>query len=151
MGDTDIILDDGDAANHVTLQAGVVKTTANDLEIDAAGRRSGGGRHRRALVHDFGDGLTINYAGDYPAGVKVVSAQINLRSAEQPGHDPKLPDGDAGDLLLICNSEGAGLGGQGFSQTYTLWLCVGSPPQRRAEGGTFWQQIQLGEPVRSTP
>jgi hypothetical protein len=26
---------------------------------------------RRALVHDFNDGLTINWAGDYPGGVTI--------------------------------------------------------------------------------
>jgi hypothetical protein len=41
--------------------------------IDSPGRRRGGASppHRRALVHDFQDGLTINFAGDYPGGVTV--------------------------------------------------------------------------------
>ncbi len=34
-------------------------------------RHSGGGAFRRALVHDFQDGLTINFNGDYRWGVTV--------------------------------------------------------------------------------
>jgi hypothetical protein len=45
---------------------------ALDLCVDSADRRS---EHtspdRRALVHDGGDKLTINYAYDYPHGVKI--------------------------------------------------------------------------------
>jgi hypothetical protein len=148
MGNTDILLDDGEVQNYVTIQAGVLMTTANDIEINAAERRSGSGDHRRALVHDFGDALTVNYSGDYPGGVNVVSAQINLRAVEQQGKDPKVPIGGAGDLLLIRNvARGALAQREGVAEeTYTLWLCVG----HRA-GGNFWQQIQLGERVRATP
>jgi hypothetical protein len=50
----------------------VLKTTAADLMLDSPGRRRGGtSPHRRALVHDAQDGLTINFAGDYPGGVTV--------------------------------------------------------------------------------
>jgi hypothetical protein len=41
--------------------------------LDAPGRRSTTGGHRRALVHDSGDGLTINFNRDYPGGVSVMS------------------------------------------------------------------------------
>ncbi|MGC1516142.1 MAG: hypothetical protein WA810_11260 [Maribacter sp.] len=43
---------------------------AHDIKLDNADRRSGSG-HRRALVHDHADGLTINYNGDYPGGVTI--------------------------------------------------------------------------------
>lgn len=42
-----------------------------DLMLDAPSRRANAVGERRALVHDTGDGLTVNYAGDYPAGVTV--------------------------------------------------------------------------------
>ena len=42
----------------------------HDIKLDSPERRSGSG-HRRALVHDHEDGLTINYNGDYPGGVKI--------------------------------------------------------------------------------
>jgi hypothetical protein len=39
--------------------------------LDAAERRKVGNDspHRRALVHDQNDGLTINFADDYPGGI----------------------------------------------------------------------------------
>ena len=42
-----------------------------DLMLDAADRRRSGEGSRRALVHDFGDGLTINFRSDYPGGVTI--------------------------------------------------------------------------------
>jgi hypothetical protein len=70
---TDIKLDQN-GGNWVVVEGGVLKTTATDLILDAPARRRGGptSQHRRALVHDPQDGLTINFAGDYPGGVTVV-------------------------------------------------------------------------------
>ncbi len=68
---TDIKLDQ-QGGNWVVVEGSVLKTTASDLMLDApTRRRPGGSPHRRALVHDFQDGLTINFAGDYPGGVTV--------------------------------------------------------------------------------
>jgi hypothetical protein len=68
---TDIKLDQ-QGGNWLVLEGSVLKTTASDLILDAPGRRRGGSSpHRRALVHDFQDGLTINFGGDYPGGVTV--------------------------------------------------------------------------------
>ena len=68
---TDIKLDQ-QGGDWLVLEGSVLKTTATDLMIDAPGRRRGGpSPHRRALVHDFEDGLTLNFAGDYPGGVTV--------------------------------------------------------------------------------
>jgi hypothetical protein len=68
---TDIKLDQ-QGGNWLILEGSVVKATAADLMLDSpARRRPGGGPHRRALVHDFQDGLTINFNGDYPGGVTV--------------------------------------------------------------------------------
>jgi len=68
---TDIRLDQ-QGGNWVVIEGAVVKCTAADLMLDSPGRRGqGGGPHRRALVHDAGDGLTVNFAGDYPGGVTV--------------------------------------------------------------------------------
>jgi len=68
---TDIKLDQG-GGNWLVLEGSVLKTTASDLMLDSPGRRRGGpSPHRRALVHDAQDGLTINFAGDYPGGVTV--------------------------------------------------------------------------------
>jgi hypothetical protein len=69
---TDIKLDQH-GGNWVVVEGGVLKTTATDLMIDHPARRRGGptSQHRRALVHDQQDGLTINFDGDYPGGVTV--------------------------------------------------------------------------------
>ncbi|NQY01563.1 MAG: hypothetical protein HRT70_10675 [Flavobacteriaceae bacterium] len=47
-----------------------IKITGADLEINNASRRgSATGSRRRALVHESGDRLAINYNGDYTGGV----------------------------------------------------------------------------------
>ncbi|MCU0567577.1 MAG: hypothetical protein MUF49_13385 [Oculatellaceae cyanobacterium Prado106] len=54
-----------------------VKIEAWDFLLDAADRRKPNetnihySDYRRALVHNVGDKLTINYAGDYPGGVDI--------------------------------------------------------------------------------
>jgi hypothetical protein len=51
-----------------------VDVLASDLVLDSSARRKPNGpRFRRALVHDENDGLTVNFAGDYPGGVTVVN------------------------------------------------------------------------------
>jgi len=47
-----------------------------DLQINNDSRRGKGTGARRALVHDGGDALTINYAGDYKGGVKIKSDTV---------------------------------------------------------------------------
>jgi hypothetical protein len=54
MGD---ILFDG---NDVIVEGAALKTTAPDIKLDNAGRRSNASGHRRALVHDFQVCLTVN-------------------------------------------------------------------------------------------
>ena len=34
------------------------------------------GEHRRALVHDKGDGLTLNYGHDYQGGINLVGVTM---------------------------------------------------------------------------
>ncbi|MCW5519410.1 hypothetical protein J1N09_06150 [Aureitalea sp. L0-47] len=43
---------------------------AHDIKLDSPKRRQGSG-HRRAMVHNTNDGLTINFNGDYPGGVTI--------------------------------------------------------------------------------
>ncbi len=70
MAGTDVRLDEGPAQNWVVLDAPAVLSTGSDLMLDSAHRRKpNGSLYRRALVHDAGDGLTINFAGDYQGGV----------------------------------------------------------------------------------
>jgi hypothetical protein len=51
----------------------VFKVFAPDIELDDKNRRlpdSDSESRRRALVHDFNDGLTFNYDRDYPGGIR---------------------------------------------------------------------------------
>lgn len=68
---TDVRLDQVDGS-FLELEARVVKAIGSDFMLDQPSRRKGGGPHRRALVHDQNDGLTINFGGDYPGGVTLV-------------------------------------------------------------------------------
>lgn len=62
--------------NSVVIE-GWTKLTHPDLKIDYSPRRTSTAGHRRALVHDFQDGLTINWAQDYPGGVKI-RGKVNI-------------------------------------------------------------------------
>jgi hypothetical protein len=64
----------------------VAETT--DFEVNFPPHRSSptpggssGSEMRRALVHDFDDALTVNYAGDYPAGVRVQGKGLDVEGA----------------------------------------------------------------------
>lgn len=73
---TDVLLDQVDGT-YLVFEGRVVKSEASDFMIDSADRRKGGGPYRRAFVHDEGDGLTINFNGDYPGGLTLTNvAQI---------------------------------------------------------------------------
>jgi hypothetical protein len=68
---TDVKLDQGDGT-FLHLEARVVKAVTSDFMLDSPSRHTGAGPFRRAMVHDQSDGLTINFAGDYPGGVTLV-------------------------------------------------------------------------------
>jgi hypothetical protein len=84
---TDVILDDEDG-NWLTLSAAVIHGTASDFILASPARRSSPSGFRRALVHDFEDGLTINFNSDYPGGVTINS--VTRISPKEPtgGIDP---------------------------------------------------------------
>ena len=64
--------------NTVVVEGTFLKSQTTDLMLDAPSRRKVSGGNRRALVHDFNDGLTVNWANDYPGGVTINSTlQIN--------------------------------------------------------------------------
>jgi hypothetical protein len=76
---TDVILDQVDGT-FVVIEARVLKAQASDFMLDSPERHTGGGPNRRALVHNQQDGLTINFAGDYPGGVSLVDvATLQVR------------------------------------------------------------------------
>lgn len=78
---TDVKLDQGQRGDTVLLDGGVVQATASDFVLDSPSRHKGHPGLRRALVHDFSDGLTINWAGDYPGGVTINGPSTELSTA----------------------------------------------------------------------
>lgn len=84
---TDLILDQ-DGGNSIVIDAAALKATAADFVLDSPSRHTGGQRKRkagsrRALVHDFEDGLTVNFNGDYPGGVTINGSIITLNTLTQ--------------------------------------------------------------------
>jgi len=65
----------------VQVEGNWLKVTCFDLKLDNAGRRKNNTGERRALVHDFNDGLTINWASDYPGGI-TLKGKVKLDELE---------------------------------------------------------------------
>ena len=54
----------------VQIEGNELHLKAHDIKLDNISRRKrGSSGHRRAMVHNNTDGLTINFNGDYPGGV----------------------------------------------------------------------------------
>lgn len=68
--------------NEVVVESFSLKMTGADLKIDHTSRRTNNSAYRRAIVHDFNDGLTINWANDYPGGI---SLNGNVKVSEISG------------------------------------------------------------------
>lgn len=136
-------------SDWAVIEGRVLETKVADIIVDSPARRGpGGGVFRRALVHDQRDGLTINYNGDYPGGVRINNVSLNLKVLDQTGGTPVLPkDGSPGDILMIVNT--ATLDNIPVGSSTTLWLCVPGGVSSFAVGAE-WQQIQLGNTVRGT-
>jgi hypothetical protein len=149
---SDILLNDGTQQDRVTVQAAVLHSTAADLIIDSPTRRSNAVGSRRALVHDGGDGLTINFNHDYPGGITLNGvATLSLKPRIYHGGTPNLPKtAEVGDLILFGGSSGGGgflqRSPHGGSELVSLWLCVGSDRLSSA----LWKQVQLGASVKGT-
>lgn len=88
---TDVKLDQVDGS-FLVLEGRVVKVTAADFMLDSPERHKGGGPHRRALVHDQSDGLTVNFNGDYPGGITLngVTSIIPHLEPSNPNFPPPL-------------------------------------------------------------
>jgi hypothetical protein len=140
---TDIKLDQ-EGGHWVVVDAGALKVAGTDLMLDSPERRgSNRGGHRRALVHDFNDGLTINYNRDYTGGVTIENARVRLRV----NSGPKLPkEGRVGELYLMQTSQDLHVMGVSTS----LWLCLGTGISAAAliDGAVTWQEIPLGKTKR---
>lgn len=79
--------------DDVVIEGRKLQVSCFDVKLDNPGRRSTNAGQRRALVHDFQDGLTLNWNNDYPGGV-TINGNVNV------------PDGATVDLLrgtvLLC-------------------------------------------------
>ena len=63
-------------ASDVKLDGQQVRVEAWDLVLDAGDRRKTPEGDRRALVHDVGDALTLNWGHDYPGGVRLNGVRL---------------------------------------------------------------------------
>jgi hypothetical protein len=82
---TNVILDSHNGT-RLTLQAPAIHGQATDFILDHESRRRSQGGHRRALVHDESDGLTVNFANDYPGGLTLNNvASITPKKAKREG------------------------------------------------------------------
>jgi hypothetical protein len=97
---TDIRLDEGDGTVLV-LVSRVLKAEASDFMLDSEERRKGGGPHRRALVHDQNDGLTINFANDYKGGVTLNAVREITPHQQQSSRGVGIALVDAGPVLVV--------------------------------------------------
>jgi hypothetical protein len=106
----DIVLDE----NNVTVVGHTLKLSGFDLEIDGGDSRRPTDKNmthpRRALVHDFGDGLTLNWDRDYPGGVTALGTlKVEKLQGVSPAHQVKIASAD---LLLDWPDRRKVAGGQ---------------------------------------
>lgn len=83
---TDVKLDQVDGS-FLVLEGRVVKAAASDFMLDSPERRIGPKPFRRALVHNQGDGLTVNFANDYKGGITLTGV-IEISPHQIPKGDP---------------------------------------------------------------
>ncbi len=149
---SDIKLNDGSDRTWVTIETSTINTTASELILDAQSRRSAnGGSQRRALVHDQDDGLTVNFDGDYPAGVTINGARLRLKVHEQESETPKLPkSAEIGEIVLVKGKVRIPRPDGGFEppeDKVTLWLCTGVGP---IGPDAWWSPISIGDGTPGT-
>ena len=141
----DVVLDvDFD---KVRVEGHVLDCRTADLALDSPERRGPrGGTQRRALVHDFNDGLTVNYRGDYPGGVTIVDARVSLHVEQGQGAQPRLPkDANPGELRMVVTTQS--VSGLELGSVTSLWLCVESNRSVSQALAATWRQVMLGPEV----
>lgn len=114
---------------------GQVKVEAADLCVDGGpGRRKGSNTpHRRALVHDGDDGLTVNWDHDYRGGVTIngVKKIMGYAVPNQPFGGVTIDGG------MLINLQAAGLTFKGAV------IRLDGPPVGRGDGG-----VKVAGPVQ---
>jgi len=99
---SDIVLNDGENKDWVTIEGAVLKHTGSDLMVDSAARREHQRGFRRAMVHTGDDGLTINFNNDYPGGVTLNDLrQLSLRPVGVLGRFRLPKSAHVGDIIMV--------------------------------------------------
>lgn len=120
----------------VVVEGNALKVSGWDIMLDGGPDRRGGasGDTRRALVHDKGDKLTVNYANDYSGGVLIndkVEIKKNVPSALGP-------------VLTLTNP--AGVIGAGAAIDFNGYDVGSNPPTARIQSfgdGNFSSYISF--------
>lgn len=166
---------DAEGDGWVTIELNVLKANSSDFMLDNSSRRKGTDGFRRALVHNENDGLTVNFNGDYPGGVKVeggvrldgdvrisgdvkldsdvridggltVGGRLRLRKIDAP--DNALPrKGNVGDIIAVQN---ATIDPAALLNDVSLWICIGKRIGIGEGDEVWWQRLSVGEPVAGT-
>ncbi|ABD06766.1 hypothetical protein RPB_2060 [Rhodopseudomonas palustris HaA2] len=166
---------DSEGTGWVTIESNVLKVNASDLMLDSSARRSSAEGHRRALVHDESDGLTLNFAGDYPGNVTIegganirgptrikgdgriegraqidgglsVRGRLRLHRIDSP--DNALPrTGNVGDIIVVQN---ATITPEALLNDVSLWICIGKRIGLGQGDEVYWQPLSAGAPVAGT-
>jgi hypothetical protein len=92
---------DAEGDGWVTIESNVMKVKSSDFMLDNSSRRKDTEGFRRALVHNEDDGLTINFAGDYPGNV-IIEGGASIRGPARIKGDGRI-EGRAqidGELIL---------------------------------------------------
>lgn len=144
---TDVLLDQGSDGSRVVVEARVLEVRGSDVLLDAQERRVDPTGLRRAIVHDQGDGLTLNFGNDYPGGVTINDARLHVH-VEGQRDGPHLPrTGEAGELFVTSVGTGPGEIFATRDRQVTLWLCVGHGPLQIGEQSAVWVPITTGARV----
>lgn len=99
---SDILLNDGENKDWVTIDGAVLAHRGSDLMVDSAARRKSTDGFRRALVHTYDDGLALNFNGDYPGGVTISDLRrLSLRPVPVLGKFRLPKSGRPGDVIMV--------------------------------------------------
>lgn len=155
---------------RIQVDAGTLDVRATDILLDAQHRRKSHKGHRRALVHDEGDALAVNFENDYPGGLYLNDAVVMVRQTkvfldEGPTIAQLAGDGEHGlpedaavgqivlrvvqrrrvDEPLFGKDQKRTIRNVGDPEA-SLWICVPSAATMD-QSRTAWRQIELGAPV----
>lgn len=166
---------DAEGDGWVTIESNVMKVNSSDFMLDNSSRRKDTEGFRRALVHNEDDGLTINFAGDYPGNViieggasirgparikgdgriegraqidgeLILGGRLRLHKIDAPGN--ALPrKGNVGDIIVVQN---ATINPEALLNDVSLWICIGKKIGLGQGDEVYWQPLSAGEPVAGT-